>query len=371
MSSEIKKATYTLLNFTSDNKIGGPDTIPRELLATAKGIAFLTVVKAGFMFSGRIGTGLVVARLGDGSWSAPSAIMLTGLGWGAQFGGELTDVVLVLATDGAVEAFSSRAQISVGTELAVSVGPVGRSAGTDIHAGSEGASVAFTYAHSKGLFIGVSLEASTIFSRADVNRNFYGMDVKPSALLSGEVQRPKAAEPLYKALTEVLEMPSRTSRAATANTRRRITAPPEVGGAATGAERGSITSSMYTDQGSSGASDSRTLKSALGGGEDRGGRSTVFRAGTGTGVSVGTMLGVNTSAHNSASVALSEGVIGEDDMSADMVKLKLAATGTDSAPVKNGADDDDDDTDVDNTVDPRIHIGDPLNGSSDYEDIRL
>ena len=35
--SEIRKATYTLLNFTTDNALGGKDFIPRELLQGAKG----------------------------------------------------------------------------------------------------------------------------------------------------------------------------------------------------------------------------------------------------------------------------------------------------------------------------------------------
>lgn len=86
----------------------------------------------------------------------------------------------------------------------MSLGPVGRSAGTDVHGGKKGASAAFSYAHSKGLFFGVSLEASVIAARSDVNRLFYGLEVSPSQLLSGVHPRPKAAEPLYAALDEVL-----------------------------------------------------------------------------------------------------------------------------------------------------------------------
>jgi len=62
----------------------------RELIWGAKGLAFLTIVKAGFLFTGRIGTGLVIGRLDDGSWSAPSAICCTGVGWGFQLGGEVS-----------------------------------------------------------------------------------------------------------------------------------------------------------------------------------------------------------------------------------------------------------------------------------------
>jgi lipid-binding SYLF domain-containing protein len=50
----------------------------------AKGLAILTVVKAGAVVAYKFGTGLVIARRSDGSWSAPSAICSIGLGWGAQ-----------------------------------------------------------------------------------------------------------------------------------------------------------------------------------------------------------------------------------------------------------------------------------------------
>ena len=39
----------------------------------ALGLAVFSVLKAGFVFSGKAGSGLVIARLPDGSWSAPSS----------------------------------------------------------------------------------------------------------------------------------------------------------------------------------------------------------------------------------------------------------------------------------------------------------
>lgn len=182
----------------------GEEKIPKELLDIAKGVVFLTVVKAGFMFTGRYGTGIVVAKLADGSWSAPSAVVLTGLGWGIQIGAELTDVMLILSTDAAVNTFKSRAQVSVGAELAVSVGPIGRSIESEVTAGTKGAAHAFSYAQSKGLFFGASLEASGIASRPDVNRAFYGEKVSPSQLLSAEFPRPRGADLLYRALDDVM-----------------------------------------------------------------------------------------------------------------------------------------------------------------------
>lgn len=59
-------------------------SIPDAVLKGARGLAILTVVKAGMMVTYKIGTGLIVARKADGSWSAPSAIASCGLGWGPQ-----------------------------------------------------------------------------------------------------------------------------------------------------------------------------------------------------------------------------------------------------------------------------------------------
>jgi lipid-binding SYLF domain-containing protein len=89
--------------------------IPPDIISKAKGLAILTVLKAGFIWSGRMGSGVVVARLPDGSWSAPSAIATAGVGGtscplecdgvvGGQIGAEVTDFVIILNTHDAVKA---------------------------------------------------------------------------------------------------------------------------------------------------------------------------------------------------------------------------------------------------------------------------
>ena len=59
-------------------------SIPSAVLKGARGLAILTVAKVGAVVAYKMGTGLVVARRLDGTWSAPSAITSVGLGWGAQ-----------------------------------------------------------------------------------------------------------------------------------------------------------------------------------------------------------------------------------------------------------------------------------------------
>lgn len=205
MRSEIAKATNTLYNFCDDNAIEGSDSVPRELIASAWGLAFVTTMQAGFFFSARMGSGLVIGRTSDGGWSAPSAVCTAGAGWGLQIGGEVTDMLIVLNSQDAVDAFASTAQLSLGTELSLALGPMGRSAETNMTAGDNGVAAVFSYAHSKGFFVGIALHACMILARPDCNERFYGKRYEVSQILSGAVPPPFGAEELYKALDEVAQ----------------------------------------------------------------------------------------------------------------------------------------------------------------------
>ena len=71
---------------------------------------------------------MIVARLPDGSWSAPSAIVTAGAGVGGQIGAELTDFVFVLNTKAAVDTFAQMGSVTLGTNVSIAAGPLGRSA---------------------------------------------------------------------------------------------------------------------------------------------------------------------------------------------------------------------------------------------------
>lgn len=126
------------------------------------------------MVTYKIGTGLVVARRDDGSWSPPSAISSFGLGWGAQVtqlfwcfldfetvvvyllinhlqaGGEFIDFIIVLRTREAIRTFGSNTHLVVGAGLSAAVGVTGRAVEADLRAGSGGYAACYTYSCSKG-----------------------------------------------------------------------------------------------------------------------------------------------------------------------------------------------------------------------------
>ncbi|KAI9663586.1 MAG: hypothetical protein M1829_006045 [Trizodia sp. TS-e1964] len=201
MGSELKKCGKILASFVDPRQAFGADrVIPPEILANAKGLAILTVFKVGFLGSGRVGSGVVVARLGDGRWSAPSAIATGGAGFGGQIGFELTDFVFILNDKAAVRAFSQIGSITLGGNVSIAVGPVGRNAEAAGAASLKGVAGVFSYSKTKGLFAGVSLEGSALIERRDANEKMYGSRITAAQLLEGRVPAPSAAEPLMRVL---------------------------------------------------------------------------------------------------------------------------------------------------------------------------
>lgn len=163
-------------------------------------MAILTVLKAGFLGSGRFGSGLVVARLADGSWSAPSGIATGGGGFGGQIGFELTDFVFILNDYAAVKTFSQQGSITLGGNVSIAAGPVGRNAEAAGAASLKGVSGIFAYSKTKGLFAGVSIEGSILIERRDANEKLYGSRITARQLLEGGVRPPPEAEPLMRVL---------------------------------------------------------------------------------------------------------------------------------------------------------------------------
>lgn len=169
--------------------------IPRSVLRNAHGLAIISVVKAGFIFSGRGGKGVVVARTSHG-WSGPSFIGTGGAGWGAQIGAEVTDFVFVLNNDAAVRAFSRGTNVTLGGDLSAAAGPVGRTA----EAGIAPKAAIYTYSRSKGLFAGASLEGAVVATLKGDNDQYYRRPVTAYDILHGRVKPPPYAASLRAAL---------------------------------------------------------------------------------------------------------------------------------------------------------------------------
>lgn len=134
--------------------------IPRSLLVKAKGVVIIpNMIKGGFIIGARHGKGVALVRNEQDSWDAPRLLQMSGGSVGFQAGVQSTDVVLLFMTKKSVEGLL-QGKLTIGADAAVAAGPVGRqlAAATDERFRAE----ILSYARSRGLFAGVSLDGSSI-----------------------------------------------------------------------------------------------------------------------------------------------------------------------------------------------------------------
>jgi lipid-binding SYLF domain-containing protein len=145
--------------------------IPPALLADAQGLAIIPgLIKAGFVIGGRHGRGVLLTRGPDGAWGRPEFITLSGGSIGWQVGVQSTDVVLVFKTRRGLDRIHN-GKVTLGADLAVAAGPVGRQA----EAGTDGSLEAeiYSYSRSRGLFAGLSLEGGVLLLDSIATAAYY------------------------------------------------------------------------------------------------------------------------------------------------------------------------------------------------------
>ncbi len=173
--SDIKEAGLVLKAATVfDEIMAAPDnTIPRTIIENAEAIAvFPGMLRAGFIFGGQRGHGVISARnRKTGSWSAPAFLTITGGSWGAQIGGQSIDLILVIKDEKGLKNFLGN-QFKIGGEASAAAGPVGRSAeaSTDVQMRAR----ILSYSRSRGLFAGIALNGSSVHQDVDANERVYG-----------------------------------------------------------------------------------------------------------------------------------------------------------------------------------------------------
>ena len=99
-----------------------------------------------------------------------------------------------------MKTFSQQGSITLGGNVSIAAGPVGRNAEAAGAASLKSVAGIFSYSRTKGLFAGVSLEGSAIVERRDANEKLYGQRLTAQQLLTGAVRPPPQAAPLLNVL---------------------------------------------------------------------------------------------------------------------------------------------------------------------------
>jgi SH3 domain-containing YSC84-like protein 1 len=182
------------------------ESMPPAMLAKAEGIAiFPNMIKGGFILGVNYGKGVLCVRNPDRSWTAPVLVTMGGGSLGFQAGVQAADIVLVFATPRSLQGILNGQKVTLGADASIAAGPVGRqvNAGTDARLGAE----IYSYARSRGLFLGVSLGGSDLSVDNNANSMLYGrFGVTPTDVFQN---RGIALRPEVQQLVENLNAKSR------------------------------------------------------------------------------------------------------------------------------------------------------------------
>lgn len=180
-NQQQQQQANTVLGWVMDPKTGGIH--PQLFGPILKGICFINIVEVGFVFSGNIGTGILMSRKKDGSWSPPSAIGISGIGWGLIMGASLKQIVYLIYDESTLKAMAGDAGVKLGTQTEAAIGSWGRSADVTSFLTNKGVGANIALSYSQGLFGGFSIEGAVCSPRSKVNEKFYGKKVSPHDIL--------------------------------------------------------------------------------------------------------------------------------------------------------------------------------------------
>jgi lipid-binding SYLF domain-containing protein len=180
--------------------MAAPDKgIPQDLLEKAYCIVIVPSVKTGaFIVGAKYGKGYLSCRSGTGhGWSAPAAVRIEGGSFGFQIGASATDLIMLVNSQRGAEKLL-QSKFTLGGEVSVAAGPVGRTATaqTDAQMHAE----ILSWSRSQGVFAGIALEGATLREDLDDNAALYGTKLENSYIVSSGTPPPASAAPLMTLL---------------------------------------------------------------------------------------------------------------------------------------------------------------------------
>lgn len=175
---------------------GDSDTID-ALLAQAKGvIVYPSILKAAFLVGAEGGTGVLLGRDPDGTWSGPAFFTFAAASYGFQAGAEDSKVLMIIMNQATVERaleggleLGNNATIAAGSE-----GFKGKLLSTDM------LQDIYYFAESRGLFAGINLKGATAMPRDSLNAAYYGTPLTATDIVLDRKASGDGAAALHAAL---------------------------------------------------------------------------------------------------------------------------------------------------------------------------
>ncbi len=190
----VDRAQATVERFAKD-----PAMAPLKP-ALRKGHAALVVpelIKGGIFVGAAGGSGVVLFR--GRTWSNPAFYQLGGLNLGFQLGGEVSEMILVLMTERAIDVIMAT-EATLGTDLSFAIGASNR----EQLAPPDPDADVLVFELAKGVYAGHVLDGAAIRPRPDWNRTYYGRPASTRDILVRRVVASTKADALKAALTAAL-----------------------------------------------------------------------------------------------------------------------------------------------------------------------
>ena len=153
----------------------------RDWVKKSKGVLIIpSLLKAGFLIGGSGGSGVMLSRNKDGSWSYPAFYTLTAASLGLQAGVSDAEIMLVIMSDGAMQALIDK-EVTLGGDASIAIGTEG--------AGVKGATTLdlgkdiFSFSKEVGLYGGASVEGAWVRKREAFNTEYYGTKATAKEIL--------------------------------------------------------------------------------------------------------------------------------------------------------------------------------------------
>lgn len=182
----VDKARITLENFIGDKDM----RLFKEYAKKALGVYIVPeLYKGAWFFGGSGGRGVLLLRdMDTGEWEGPAFYDLGSVSLGLQFGGQKSEVIMLVMTRKGEESLLSTT-IKLGGDASVAIGPIGK--------GAQGATAPslhvdyISYARTMGVFLGISLDGAVIRENYSWNRAYYGKPTRPlDILVAKKVENP-------------------------------------------------------------------------------------------------------------------------------------------------------------------------------------
>jgi lipid-binding SYLF domain-containing protein len=191
----VEDAEFVIKALLEDSNQG----VFRSMLSQAHGVLIVpSYVKAGLVWGGAGGSGVLLSQNKEtGEWSAPVFYSLASASVGLQIGVSSSEVVMVIMNQRGLRAMMNN-KVKLGADLSVAAGPLGVR-GETATSGNLVADI-YSYARSRGLFAGVSLEGGIVNMSSRYNKEYYGRELSAEQVLLENQVEAKYAPSLRAAL---------------------------------------------------------------------------------------------------------------------------------------------------------------------------